>query len=61
MWKMSNAHEDLRPDKCGIMLEKYENKICAITDDELTPIAKEQLERFKKEGFKVSITNYGNS
>jgi len=58
-WKqMEYAHIDLRPDNCGVLFEKYSDKvIVGSTEGELSDLIIGQIGFFQREGISVLIIN----
>ncbi len=58
-WKqMKIAAEDLRPDVCGVLFEKYSDRvIVGSTENELSELMLGQIAYFQKEGISVLIVN----
>ena len=58
-WKqMQYAHIDLRPDNCGVLFEKWSDRvIVGSTEDELSELILGQIGYFQKEGISVLIVN----
>lgn len=61
MWlQMGYVHPDLRPDRCGLMFEKFSDEvICGVTSGHgVTRNVLGQIEAFVQEGFSVVIMNH---
>jgi hypothetical protein len=60
MWlQMEKVHIDLRPDKCGVIFEKFtDNVIMGVTDGYVSYRAMGQIESFKKENISVVMMNH---
>jgi Fe-S-cluster containining protein len=59
-WKqMQYAHIDLRPDNCGVLFEKWSDRVIvgSTEDDELSELALNQISYFQSEGISVLIVN----
>lgn len=56
-WRqMEYAHIDLRPDNCGVLFEKWTDKvIVGSTNDKLSDLILRQLEFFQREGISTVI------
>lgn len=61
-WKqMEYAHIDLRPDNCGVLFEKWSDKvIVGSTEDKLSNLIMGQIEYFNREDISVLIVNLIN-
>lgn len=62
MWLQSGAHEDLRPDKCGVMFEKISDDLIYGTQDprqEPSNLGMAQVDQFNKQNFSVVINYKG--
>jgi len=59
-WKqMKNAGEDLRPDKCGVLFEKWsDNVIVGATDEMLSNLVLGQIDYFRSENISVLIMDH---
>ena len=60
MWlQMDNVHEDLRPDKCGVVFEKFTDKvIMGGTMGYMSSIVPGQIQAFNNEGISVVIVDH---
>lgn len=58
-WKqMEYAHIDLRPNNCGVLFEKYSDRvIVGSADNELSELVLGQIGFFQREGISVLIVN----
>lgn len=62
-WLQSNAHIDIRPDKCGIVFEKIGDDIFhgkIRKSDVLSDLAKRQIVSFIKQGYSVFVNTGEN-
>gem|GEM_PF-4134891 len=56
---MKNAGEDLRPDKCGVLFEKWsDNVIVGATDEMLSNLVLGQIDYFRSENISVLIMDH---
>ena len=57
-WLQSGAHEELRPDKCGVFWERVGNTMYGSRDPSRTeyPHLKEQIQAFLSQGAQVKLT-----
>ena len=54
--KVSN---ELRPDKCNVLFEKYsDNVIVGVTEKELSELVLNQIKHFRNSGISVLIVDY---
>jgi hypothetical protein len=52
--QMDRAHIDLRPNNCGVIFEKIDDKVfLALIDKELNDVIKRQINYFLKTGFSI--------
>jgi len=60
-WKqMKNAGEELRPDKCNVVFEKWsDNLIVGATIEPISNLILNQIDFFRDEGISVLIVDYG--
>jgi hypothetical protein len=57
-WLQTNAHEDLRPDRCGVVFEKMSNDIMwgsLMPGGEVTPLVSRQIVDFNRQGMSVIL------
>jgi hypothetical protein len=60
-WKqMKHAGEELRPDKCNVLFEKWSDYVMVgtTTEDSLSGLVLGQIEYFKKEGISTLMVNH---
>lgn len=59
-WKQMNiVAEDLRPDNCGVLFEKWSDKvIVGSTNDELSKLVLGQINYFNNEGISILMIDY---
>jgi len=59
-WKQMRLRtEELRPDKCGVMFEKWSDKvIIGSTEKEISDLIKNQIRYFNREGISIIISDY---
>jgi len=59
-WKqMENAGEELRPDKCGVLFEKWSDTVMVgTTEDKLSDLILHQIDFFKGEGISVLMIDH---
>ena len=60
-WKqMKVVAEELRPDRCGMMFEKWSDKVIVGATDKITidKIALRQIHNFNKEGISILVINH---
>jgi hypothetical protein len=56
---MKNAGEELRPDKCGVLFEKWSDKvIVGLTNEIISNLILDQIDYFRSEGISIIIVNY---
>jgi hypothetical protein len=59
--QMDHAGIEMRPDKCGVIFEKFSDEVMAgVTDGRVEPIVQGQVEAFKREGISVVVFNHDN-
>jgi len=59
-WKqMEVTAEELRPDRCGMMFEKWSDKvIVGVTDTGISELAMNQINHFREEGISILVINH---
>lgn len=59
-WKqMKNAGEELRPDKCGVLFEKWSDTVMVgTTEGKLSDLILCQIDFFKREGISVLVIDH---
>jgi hypothetical protein len=56
---MKNAGEELRPDKCGVLFEKWSDKvIVGATNEILSNLILGQIDYFRSEGISIVIVDH---
>ena len=56
---MEKVHPDLRPDKCGVVFEKFtDNVVMGATNGYMTEVVPKQIKAFNKEGISVILVDH---
>lgn len=61
MWlQMPEVKLELRPDKCGVIFERKDEKVAALITGKVNEYALAQFSEFKKQGFRVFFNHIKN-